>query len=363
MLIDSMLQKGASGRPRFSDLAAACDRDEYTLSKWPALKWLAKPLADPLEFVLELTRLNKDVVLKSTDAVEQVVTYIRKFLRDKDGNIVDAAGAAFDAADEDKNGLMTNQELLEVINPDGSKEVNAMDLAAFMRRYTEKPTITREQLQKLALDWQFGGRDIVYRSGKNKSRCFAFPPRPGHVANEEECKDLARHIKDAAQKKMYTIEDVSEETEKEIERATGFRQVCFSVGMLEKSSTEGKELCHVRCNVFSFEEAVVLETKVVWGSIIEEMEMLKNMNDAIHKVWGNRIPLPEALIELQLSESSNWRLQSTWAVPGKRSSLDGDAVVQDYRKVLKRSATTQVGAMLHRNSQHSISNELINGGS
>jgi len=105
-MINCLWRKDPKRRPTFKQLQLAIKGDADVLKLFPGLQWLAEPISDPLEFVLELREHRPDLSLKCTGVVEALALFVRS-----SGD----AAKAFDAANVSGSGRLTPAELSDCL--------------------------------------------------------------------------------------------------------------------------------------------------------------------------------------------------------------------------------------------------------
>lgn len=140
-----------------------------------------------------------------------------------------------------------------------------------------------EQYRLMAKAWEFGGRPIVHDVGKMNSRHFAWAPQKSSV--EDEIAAFTEHVSNAFKAAGYAVESVSNAVDaKNYEHSTA-----FTVNM-------GSQLCRLQVSTFTLEDKLVIQSRRLWGSSVEELLMLQEMNNNLVEKWGSRVPPPSSLM-------------------------------------------------------------------
>lgn len=275
-LINCLWQRNPIKRPTFQKLQAAMFGDAEVLAEFPSLRWLAGPLSEPLEFVLELRAHRPNLSMKCTGVVEALALFVRE---------CEGPDAAFAKAKGSKSGGLTAEELSETLM-EGNDAVTAESTAELMRRYMGKDAreMSAAQFTEMAMAWQFGGRPIVHDIGRMNSRHFAFLPRSKDASEKEELEALAKDTESYFSSMRYSISKL------EAEADLGGEEEAKSFTV-----TMGQQICQLRVNVFSAEGKLVIESRRLWGSSVEELLMLQGMNDDLVPTWGARVQPPSKL--------------------------------------------------------------------
>merc|ERR1711924_472131 len=125
---------------------------------------------------------------------------------------------------------------------------------------------------------------IVYACGRHGARTFAWGPRPEHSANDEEVEALTCCIKASMKAADYSVEEASAEAVAKAKEEDGRNHIIFTV--------TGKDSCQIRLDAYIAEEKICVESKIRWGSAIEELLMLKHLNEEVAASWGLREEKP-----------------------------------------------------------------------
>eukprot|EP00931_Biecheleriopsis_adriatica_P024489 TRINITY_DN15245_c0_g1_i1.p1 TRINITY_DN15245_c0_g1~~TRINITY_DN15245_c0_g1_i1.p1 ORF type:complete len:454 (-),score=108.21 TRINITY_DN15245_c0_g1_i1:149-1510(-) len=279
-LISCLWRLDPSKRPTFHQLQAAIAGDASVLSDFPSLRWLSGPLSEPSEFVSELRAHHQKLSLKCTGVVEALALYVRSFT---DGG----AEAAFRAANSSSSGQLTASELGAALVK-GNSAVTAESAAELMRRYIgdKARDMTLDQFKKMVQDWRFGGRPIVHDVGRMNSRHFAWMPPAG---SDRGLENFAKEAEGAFQRAKHVTSKVEAEAGESDEEDEPEDVISFTVSM-------ASNLCQLRVNVFMMDGKLILESRRLWGSSIEELLMLQEMNNDLVGVWGARVEPPDSLM-------------------------------------------------------------------
>ena len=255
-LINCLWARSPEKRPAFHQLQAAMAGDSDVLKQFPALSWLFGDLSGPLDFVRELRARRPNLSLKCTGVVEALALFVRNF---------DSAEAAFHSASQSGSGRLSAAELASSLRKENAT-ITPEGVAELMRRYMarESQEMSVEQFKVMAKAWEFGGRPIVHDVGRMNSRHFAFAPRESH-SEEEEIAAFTSNISGAFFAAGYKVEKVSNVVDaKNFENSAAFT---VTMGM-------GTELCQLRISTFTMEHKLVVQSRRLWGSSVEEMLML-----------------------------------------------------------------------------------------
>eukprot|EP00930_Biecheleria_cincta_P069954 TRINITY_DN57627_c0_g1_i1.p1 TRINITY_DN57627_c0_g1~~TRINITY_DN57627_c0_g1_i1.p1 ORF type:complete len:702 (+),score=127.80 TRINITY_DN57627_c0_g1_i1:52-2157(+) len=275
-LINCLWQRNPLKRPTFQKLKAAMCGDAAVLAEYPALRWLAGPLSEPLEFVLELRAHRPNLSLKCTGVVEALALFVRE---------CEGPEAAFAKAKGRNSGGLTADELTDTL-AEGNDAVTPESTADLMRRYMDKDAreMSVAQFTEMAMAWQFGGRPIVHDIGRMNSRHFAFLPRSKDAPEKEQLEALAKDTESHFSSMRYEISKLESEADfGEVQEAKSF------------TVTMGNQICQLRVSVFCAEGKLVIESRRLWGSSVEELLMLQGMNDDLVSTWGARVEPPSTL--------------------------------------------------------------------
>lgn len=263
-------------RPTFRELQAAMAGDKEILQAFPGLGWLSGPLSGPLEYVREVRARRPNLSLKCTGVVEALALYNRGF---------DSADVAFQSANSSGSGKLLAEELTEKLKQRNAA-ITAESVADLMNRYMTKECqqMTLEQYRVMAKAWEFGGRPIVHDVGKMNSRHFAWTPRQSSTSLQDEIKQFTEAVSKAFKSAGYGVEAVDSSVDaKNYENSTA-----FTVSM-------GSHLCRLRVSTFTLEDKLLVQSRRLWGSSVEELLMLQQMNNDLVEIWGARAPPPNSL--------------------------------------------------------------------
>ncbi|CAK9003042.1 unnamed protein product [Durusdinium trenchii] len=263
-------------RPTFQQLQAAMAGDEDILELYPKLRWLKGPLSGPLEYVREIRARRPNLSLKCTGVVEALALYNRGF---------ESADAAFHAANQSGSGKLSATELTASLS-NRNGVITAESVADLMNRYMSKDCqeMTLEQYRVMAKAWEFGGRPIVHDVGKMNSRHFAWSRRQNGSTLEQEIAEFTSQVSKAFTSAGYAVESVSNAVDaKNYENSSA-----FTVNM-------GSQLCRLRVSTFTLEEKLIVQSRRLWGSSVEELLMLQQMNNDLVEIWGSRVSPPSSL--------------------------------------------------------------------
>ena len=276
-LINCLWALSPEKRPTFQQLQAAMAGDESVLETFPKLSWLKGPLSGPLEYVRELRARRPNLSLKCTGVVEALALYNRGF---------ESPDAAFQAANSSGSGSLSARELTASLSSQNGI-ITAESVADLMNRYMSKESeeMSLEQYRVMAKAWEFGGRPIVHDVGKMNSRHFAWAPRDNGSSLEEEVAAFTAQVSKAFQSAGYAVESVSNS----VDAKNYDHSSAFTVNM-------GSQLCRLRISTFTLDEKLVVQSRRLWGSSVEEMLMLQQMNNDLVQVWGARAPPPHSLV-------------------------------------------------------------------
>lgn len=250
--------------------------DKEILQAFPGLGWLSGPLSGPLEYVREVRARRPNLSLKCTGVVEALALYNRGF---------DSADVAFQSANSSGSGKLLAEELTEKLKQRNAA-ITAESVADLMNRYMtqECQQMTLEQYRVMAKAWEFGGRPIVHDVGKLNSRHFAWTPRQSSTSLQDEIKQFTEAVSKAFKSAGYGVEAVDSSVDaKNYENSTA-----FTVSM-------GSHLCRLRVNTFTLEDKLLVQSRRLWGSSVEELLMLQQMNNDLVEIWGARAPPPNSL--------------------------------------------------------------------
>mmetsp|Transcript_33761 Transcript_33761/g.78027 ORF Transcript_33761/g.78027 Transcript_33761/m.78027 type:complete len:658 (+) Transcript_33761:46-2019(+) len=275
-LINCLWARSPEKRPTFQQLQAAMAGDVSVLAEYPALGWLSKEVSGPIDFVRELRARRPNLSLKCTGVVEALALYVRGF---------ESAEAAFDAANASGSGHLSAIELMSTLHR-ANGAITAEGVAELMLRYMSRDQeMSLDQFKIMAKAWEFGGRPIVHDVGRLNSRHFAFSPRE-NLAEADEIATFQSQVSGAFTSAGYRVETISDVIDaKNFENSTSFT---VTMGI-------GTELCQLRVSTFTMSHKLVVQSRRLWGSSVEELLMLQQMNDELVKVWGARVPPPPAL--------------------------------------------------------------------
>ena len=255
-LINCLWARSPEKRPTFQQLQAAMAGDEAVLKLFPGLSWLFGDLSAPLDFVRELRARRPNLSLKCTGVVEALALFVRKF---------NSAEAAFLAANASGCGRLSAVELTSSLQNENAT-ITPEGVAELMRRYMarESQEMSLDQFKVMAKAWEFGGRPIVHDVGRMNSRHFAFAPRE-NLSEDEEIESFTSNISSAFTNASYKVEKVSNVIDaKNFENSAAFT---VTMGM-------GTELCQLRISTFTMENKLVVQSRRLWGSSVEELLML-----------------------------------------------------------------------------------------
>merc|ERR1711865_499829 len=101
-------------------------------------------------------------------------------------------------------------------------------------------------------------------------------PRPGNTAVNKELVAFTEDIKDALALQSNTVRSVPGDT-LDADEFHGFH--------LAFTATRGKDLCQLRITTYISEGKLIFESKARWGSVIDEMEMLRQINENLVSPW------------------------------------------------------------------------------
>lgn len=277
-LINCLWARSPEKRPTFQQLQAAMAGDEDVLKHFPALAWLSGDLSGPLDFVRELRERRPNLSLKCTGVVEALALYVRNFSNAED---------AFRSANASNSGCLSAAELTRSLQDENST-ITPEGVAELMRRYMSREAhdMSLDQFKVMAKAWEFGGRPIVHDVGRMNSRHFAFSPRDGG-AEKEEIAAFTSSISDAFSAAGYRVEKVSNV----IDAKNFENSAAFTVTM-----GRGTELCQLRISTFTMDHKLVVQSRRLWGSSVEELLMLQQMNNDLVKTWGARVQPPADLL-------------------------------------------------------------------
>merc|ERR1712232_561770 len=168
--------------------------------EFPGLAWLNGPVSGALEFVRELRQRHDRVCLKCEGVVESLALFVRGH---------GCATKAFAAANASGNGRLTPDEFADAVQESDST-ITPEGVAELMRRYVGggADDMTIDEFEKMAKDWEFGGRPIVYEAGVMMLRRFAFKPRNESASAIDE---FVSDIREAMGKTYDVREDHLEE--------------------------------------------------------------------------------------------------------------------------------------------------------
>ena len=255
-LINCLWARSPGKRPTFQQLQAAMAGDLDVLKTFPALSWLSGDLSTPLDFVRELRARRPNLSLKCTGVVEALALYVRKFSN---------AEAAFHSANACGSGSLSEAELTRSLQNENAT-ITPEGVAELMRRYMARDAreMSMDQFKGMAKAWEFGGRPIVHDVGRMNSRHFVFAPRES-LSEEEEIATFTSNISNAFTTAGYKVEKVSNVIDaKNFENAAAFT---VTMGM-------GTELCQLRISTFTMDHKLVVQSRRLWGSSVEELLML-----------------------------------------------------------------------------------------
>ena len=263
-------------RPTFRELQAAMAGDKEILTAFPGLSWLSGPLSGPLDYVRELRARRPNLSLKCTGVVEALALYNRDF---------DDADGAFKSANASGSGKLMAEELTEKLRQRNAA-ITAESVADLMNRYMtpECQQMTLEQYRGMAKAWEFGGRPIVHDVGKMNSRHFAWTPRQNGSSLQEEIAQFTESVSNAFKSAGYAVEMV----DNAVDAKNYENYSAFTVNM-------GSQLCRLRVSTFTVEDKLLVQSRRLWGSSVEELLMLQQMNNDLVEIWGPRSPPPKSL--------------------------------------------------------------------
>ena len=267
-LINCLWARSPEKRPTFQQLQAAMAGDEDVLKHFPALAWLSGDLSGPLDFVRELRERRPNLSLKCTGVVEALALYVRNFSNAED---------AFRSANASNSGCLSAAELTRSLQDENST-ITPEGVAELMRRYMSREAhdMSLDQFKVMAKAWEFGGRPIVHDVGRMNSRHFAFSPRDGG-AEKEEIAAFTSSISDAFSAAGYRVEKVSNV----IDAKNFENSAAFTVTM-----GRGTELCQLRISTFTMDHKLVVQSRRLWGSSVEELLMLLVLNcESVSWFW------------------------------------------------------------------------------
>merc|ERR1712137_1012902 len=152
----------------------------------------------------------------------------------------------------------------------------------------------------MAKDWEFGGRPIVHDVGKRSGRRFAFQitcqgddvlerfasDTEKAVSSSMDSLKSSKHGSRLGEARIDSVKIHRHCAEEHVETEWQ-TQVAVDNKILSFTATVGvgtvSAACQLRFNVFQFEGLLIVESQRRWGSAIEEMLMLKYMNDGLVK--------------------------------------------------------------------------------
>ncbi|CAJ1383920.1 unnamed protein product, partial [Effrenium voratum] len=273
-LINCLWSKDPEKRPSFETLQAAMRADPEVLEAFPALEWLSGQISKPLEYVREIRARRPNLSLKCTGVVEALALYNRGF---------ESHELAFRAANLCGSGTLSAEELARSLQMN-NRLITDESVADLMNRYMTKECkeMSLDQYKAMAYAWEFGGRPIVHDVGKMNSRHFAFAPRAPDL--KEEIAAFTSQVTDAFKSAGYKVDCVSNA----VDSLNFANSTAFTVNM-------GNQLCQLRVTTFTLEDKLVVQSRRLWGSSVEELLMLQQMNNDLVKVFGARVHLPSAL--------------------------------------------------------------------
>merc|ERR1712039_257829 len=164
-----------------------------------------------------------------------------------------------------------------------------MGTADLMRRYLKdsETTMTLQQFEAMAKEWEFGGRPIVWGVGEFMVRRFAFSSKKpisqagAESVDQKEIDEFVRLTTEGLRKEGHEVKTV--ETD-----------VLASLGVSMHTGSPPREVCVLRLDFYSVDTKIVIEAHRTWGSAIDELLIERQMNDHLVEVWGPRTTLPEA---------------------------------------------------------------------
>eukprot|EP00929_Paragymnodinium_shiwhaense_P114747 TRINITY_DN83242_c0_g1_i1.p1 TRINITY_DN83242_c0_g1~~TRINITY_DN83242_c0_g1_i1.p1 ORF type:complete len:665 (+),score=128.83 TRINITY_DN83242_c0_g1_i1:145-2139(+) len=318
-MLNTLWQHSPQKRPTLDQMKLAIESDPYTLKEFPGLRWLAGPLSPPLDFVRELRKRRPKLVLRCAGIIEALVAFVRE---------QGSAQKAFQVANKSEDGRLTVEELASVlhhIDPACTEE----STAELMRLYTKKDVLNAAQFNKMATEWQSGVRPIVHQVGYVRRYAYMparqLPRAPLAPLLLDNTNSSGGSLASASAHLGTFVQTIEEafQPQRGVSRVFPVKQMIsellpwqttpsssrlYQVNWLPAETSydaassaltatmmeNGEEVCQLRLDVSAVEDKIVIESRLTCGSSIDELRMVRLMNEHLVRVWGDQVDVTSA---------------------------------------------------------------------
>lgn len=258
-------------RPRFQDLKEVMERKPEALAKWPELSWLADDLSDPLSYVQELKARRPGFWLQFPGVLEAFSEYSQPFREEGD-----ARRTAFDQANVAGDGHLTASELalqLQAVRPQ-LKALSDLDVrvAGLMSRHIvskEQAFMNFKEFERMVKNWD-ALQQPNHNYGRRQPHSYTFYQPDVVQPSADQCKLFVDAVKMALNYESNGFKCICQPTDA---GENGGNRYSLAASLISGK----EELCQLRLDIFSKNQKIIMESKVRWGSAIEEMTMLQEV--------------------------------------------------------------------------------------